>query len=685
MRINEWILAGATLLVPFATSSAQAPRPPAITLEEAIQRADQAQPRVVQALGALSNADARVRSAKGAWLPSLSFSSSANNFFSEGQRIDPTTGQLVANNSTNTSINGTIRSSVELFDGFRRSAEGKAARATRDAASESLDDARFQQSLTTTNQFFDVLAAVQLSRVREASVRRAEEQLKVSIARLRAGAAIRSDSLRSLVTLGNAQVQLIQAQTQQATAEANLGRLVGVEGPVTAQDDSTYYEVLPVVDTAALRVEALNRSPQVRAAEASARAARVSVTASRSTYWPSLSLSGSWQLNGSGQNDYNFLQQRQAQLQLSWTLFNGFQREQTIATQRAAAENCRGQCRRIASPGPSGSDRRLRHPRGGADPDRDRSDQPGRGAGRPPGPAGAVSAGRGDDRRRPHVPGGAGPGRGGRGDRAVRLPARQGTNRNPDRTEPMTSGIETTAERMALLPPDVPRDAVIVVRNLERDYVMGSETVHALRGVDLTIRRNEYVAIMGPSGSGKSTLMNMIGCLDTPTEGEYWLNGYRVSDLGDDDLARIRNKEIGFVFQTFNLLPRASALQNVELPMVYAGMGAKERRAAAIDALGRVGLAERMNHRPNELSGGQRQRVAIARALVNTPSIILADEPTGNLDSKTSEEILRLFDKLYREGHTIVLITHEHDIAEHAHRQVHLRDGRVERDFLTEK
>jgi len=249
----------------------------------------------------------------------------------------------------------------------------------------------------------------------------------------------------------------------------------------------------------------------------------------------------------------------------------------------------------------------------------------------------------------------------------------------------MTTDIATTAERMALLPPDVPRDAVIVVRSLTRDYVMGSETVHALRGVDVTIRKNEYVAIMGPSGSGKSTLMNMIGCLDTPTEGEYWLNGYRVSDLGDDDLARIRNKEIGFVFQTFNLLPRASALQNVELPMVYAGVGSKERRAAAIDALGRVGLAERMNHRPNELSGGQRQRVAIARALVNSPSILLADEPTGNLDSKTSEEILRLFDRLYEEGHTILLITHEHDIAEHAHRQVHLRDGRVERDFLTEK
>jgi len=248
----------------------------------------------------------------------------------------------------------------------------------------------------------------------------------------------------------------------------------------------------------------------------------------------------------------------------------------------------------------------------------------------------------------------------------------------------MTIGIESTAERMAMLPPDVPRDAIIVVRNLQRDYEMGSEVVHALRGVNIFLRLNEFIAIMGPSGSGKSTLMNLIGCLDTPTSGEYWLNGYRVSDLGDDELARIRNKEIGFVFQTFNLLPRATALQNVELPMIYAGVGARERRAAAQQALGRVGLGDRMQHRPNELSGGQRQRVAIARALVNHPSILLADEPTGNLDSATSEEILQLFDQLHREGQTIVLVTHEHDIAAHAHRQVHLRDGRVESDFATE-
>jgi putative ABC transport system ATP-binding protein len=248
----------------------------------------------------------------------------------------------------------------------------------------------------------------------------------------------------------------------------------------------------------------------------------------------------------------------------------------------------------------------------------------------------------------------------------------------------VSSSIADTAERMAMLPPDVPRDAVIVTRNLQREYDMGGEVVRALRGVDLTIRKNEFVAIMGPSGSGKSTLMNLIGCLDSPTGGEYWLNGHRVSELGDDALARIRNKEIGFVFQTFNLLPRATALHNVELPLVYAGMGAKERRRLAADALGRVGLSDRTQHRPNELSGGQRQRVAIARALVNQPSILLADEPTGNLDSSTSEEIMGLFEGLYREGQTILVVTHEHDIAAHALRQVHLKDGRVERDFATD-
>jgi putative ABC transport system ATP-binding protein len=214
---------------------------------------------------------------------------------------------------------------------------------------------------------------------------------------------------------------------------------------------------------------------------------------------------------------------------------------------------------------------------------------------------------------------------------------------------------------------------------------MGSEVVRALRGVDIQIRRNEFVAVMGPSGSGKSTLMNLVGCLDTPSGGEYWLNGQKVSDLSDDDLAHIRNKEIGFVFQTFNLLPRASALHNVELPLIYAGLDGKTRRARAQHALQQVGLGDRMDHKPNELSGGQRQRVAIARALVNSPSILLADEPTGNLDSATGEEIMKLFEELWTGGQTIVLVTHESDIAAHARRQIHLRDGLVERDERTER
>jgi len=223
-------------------------------------------------------------------------------------------------------------------------------------------------------------------------------------------------------------------------------------------------------------------------------------------------------------------------------------------------------------------------------------------------------------------------------------------------------------------------DIVILTHQLTREYNMGGEVVRALRGVSLQLRKNEYVAVMGPSGSGKSTLMNLIGCLDTPSAGEYWLNGQRVSDLDDDELARIRNREIGFVFQTFNLLPRANALHNVELPLIYAGMPARTRREQAARALERVGLGDRMDHRPNELSGGQRQRVAIARALVNEPSILLADEPTGNLDSTTSAEIMQVFGDLHRQGQTIVMVTHEHEIAARAARIVTLRDGGIAAD-----
>ncbi len=222
--------------------------------------------------------------------------------------------------------------------------------------------------------------------------------------------------------------------------------------------------------------------------------------------------------------------------------------------------------------------------------------------------------------------------------------------------------------------------ALIETVDLWKTYVMGAEEIHALRGVTLQIERGEYVAIMGPSGSGKSTLMNLIGCLDTPTRGSYLLNGKQVSQMNDNELARIRNEEIGFVFQTFNLLPRATALHNVELPLIYAGVPARDRQARARDALDRVELASRMSHRPNELSGGQRQRVAIARALVNNPSILLADEPTGNLDSKTGTEIMSLFERLHQAGNTIVLVTHEADIAAFAYRTIHIKDGRVEDD-----
>jgi putative ABC transport system ATP-binding protein len=223
---------------------------------------------------------------------------------------------------------------------------------------------------------------------------------------------------------------------------------------------------------------------------------------------------------------------------------------------------------------------------------------------------------------------------------------------------------------------------MIRTEGLTKDYQLGAETVRALRGVDLLIERNEYVAIMGPSGSGKSTFMNLIGCLDTPTAGQYWLNGTAVAGMEDDQLARIRNREIGFVFQTFNLLPRASALHNVELPLIYGGVAQKERRERAAAMLERVGLGDRVQHKPSELSGGQRQRVAIARALINNPGILLADEPTGNLDSGTGQDIMRLFAELHDAGQTILLVTHEHDIAEHARRVVTLRDGVISSDVL---
>jgi putative ABC transport system ATP-binding protein len=225
------------------------------------------------------------------------------------------------------------------------------------------------------------------------------------------------------------------------------------------------------------------------------------------------------------------------------------------------------------------------------------------------------------------------------------------------------------------------RDGIVIrTYNLWKTYIMGDQEIHAVSGVDIEIKRGEYVAIMGPSGSGKSTLMNLIGCLDTPTSGQYYINGNLVSEMTDDELARIRNKEIGFVFQTFNLLPRATSLHNVELPLIYSGLASDKRLEMAKNAMRQVDLEQRMYHKPNELSGGQRQRVAVARALVNNPSILLADEPTGNLDTATGNEIMALFERLYQQGNTIVLVTHEHDIALHAHRVIHVRDGKVEKD-----
>jgi outer membrane protein len=330
-------LAGLVLALAAAPVAAQ--QKPVVTLEEAVRRAELVQPQVVQARGSVSTAAARQRAALGSFLPSLTVNGSVGEFYSEGQRVDPSTGQLTTSNTTNRSVNTSISSSVELFAGFRRTSERRAANATRTAAEAGLDNSRFQQALVTTNQFFDALAAGELVRVREAGVRRAEQQLEVAVARLRAGAAIRPDSLRSVVTLGNAQLALLTAQTQLATAEANLGRLVGFEGQVSAADDSSYYRIIEAVDTSGLRAEALSNSPAVRASEAQASAARSSIGVAKAGYFPSLTLSGNAQLNGSRNNDYTFLTQRQFQLQMSWPIFNRFQREQQIATNQVAAEN----------------------------------------------------------------------------------------------------------------------------------------------------------------------------------------------------------------------------------------------------------------------------------------------------------------------------------------------------------
>jgi outer membrane protein TolC len=314
------------------------PQKQRLTLAEAIDRANKVQPAVVQALGTVRSAGARQQAAFGAFLPNFTVTSSVGDFYSEGARVDPSTGQLTTSGTTNRSVNTSVSSSLDLFTGFRRGSERRAASANRGSADASLINARYQQQLTTTNAFFDVLAAEQLQVVRQASVRRAEEQLKVSVALLHAGKGIRPDSLGSVVTLGNAQLQLVNAQTQLETAEANLGRLVGSDDPVDAVEDTTLYLQLTAVDTAALRAEALANAPSVKAAEAAANAARAAIGVSKAAYYPTLNLSGSAALNGSRQNDYNFLQQRQITLGLSWPIFNRFQREQSITNNEVSAD-----------------------------------------------------------------------------------------------------------------------------------------------------------------------------------------------------------------------------------------------------------------------------------------------------------------------------------------------------------
>lgn len=329
---------GVVLLLGLGAARARAQDVPRISLAEAIARSEKAQPGMVSAFGTVRNAVARQRSASGAFLPNLTLSGSRNDNFSEGQQLDPSTGGFTTSGSSTRSLGGTLSSSVDLFAGFRRTGEKRAAGANRDAAEASLLNTRYQQQLTTTNTFYDVLAAEQLALVREASVRRAEEQLKVAVAKLQAGRGIRPDSLRSLVTLGNAQLQLVNARTQLATAQANLGRLVGADGPVGAADDSTLYLALPAVDTAALRREALENAPSVRSAAAAARAADAAIQVAKAAYFPTLSLSGSAALNGSSRNSYTFLQSRSVGVSLNFPIFNRFQREQSIVSSQVSAE-----------------------------------------------------------------------------------------------------------------------------------------------------------------------------------------------------------------------------------------------------------------------------------------------------------------------------------------------------------
>jgi outer membrane protein TolC len=334
------LLLGVSMLLSTLPLGAQAPK---ITLREAIERANLVQPSVISAGGTVRNAQARQRSATGAFLPNLTLSGSRSNNFSEGQQLDPSTGQFTTSGTSTGSAGATLSSSVDLFAGFRRTGEKKAANANRSAADAGLSNARYQQQLATTNQFFDVLAAEQLLRVRDASVRRAEEQLKVAVAKLHAGRGIRPDSLRSVVTLGNAQLQLVNQQSALASAEANLGRQVGADGPVGAVDDSTLYTLLPAVDSTSLRQEAIANAPSVKAAEAAAAAAQAAVQVSKAGYYPTLSLSGSTSLNGSSRNDYTFLQSRSISLGLSWPIFNRFQREQGIVNSLTSLENAEAQ------------------------------------------------------------------------------------------------------------------------------------------------------------------------------------------------------------------------------------------------------------------------------------------------------------------------------------------------------
>ena len=647
-------IAGLPIALLGLTGALSAQQP--LTLDEAIARSLQVHPAMAAGARRPGQRGVSHRAAWGGFLPTLSVSSGAST--NSSQRFDQATQRTVAGASE--SYNAGLSLAYSLFNGGQRFADMDRARADIASAEADMENQRFGVILQTKDLYFAALRQSDLLEVARASVDRAEESLANTRRRTELGSGTRSDTLRARLEVANAMQAVLQAEAATRAARFNLGRQVGLSEPVMPERPDDLDPSPLVLTDQEMFLLGEERSPAVRSARAAARAASAAASSSKSSRFPSSPSLRLQRRPGKRLNGGHFLEcPRLGQ----HNVFDGSP-DQNIARRESGTRRLRtgGGCQ-TSGPLPGGrSALRAEDLRAGH---RHRHRGERGGCGGPPRRAAALRSLGCDDPRPDHESDRPRTGRVRSGYSAIRLRGRACA----------TGG--DSGERTVSRP-------VIQTLDLTKHYVLGAETIRALRRVDLEIVRGEFVAIMGPSGSGKSTFMNLIGCLDTPTRGQYWLNEQLVSDLSDDQLAHVRNRDIGFVFQTFNLLPRATALHNVELPLIYAGVSARERRRRAREALETVGLGLRMDHRPPELSGGQRQRVAVARALVNGPAILLADEPTGNLDSTTSEEIMSVLVELHRQGQTILVVTHEHDIAQYAQRQIHLRDGLVERDFMNE-